>query len=168
MMKKVYYLLGVVCFLVCTSCSKKNACGFKESSVTATDNERTALADSLEKYGITATLEHPSGFRYKINKAGTGDTTATLCSVVTCEYWGGFFNGNGFDSTTTTPFVFSLGQMIVGWQKGIPLVKAGGEITLYIPPSLAYGNQSKPNAAGQVLIPANSYLVFRVSVSKIQ
>lgn len=167
-MRKIYYLLGLLSFIFIVSCSKNNTCGFKESSATATDDEKTSLADSIAKYGITGTLQHPAGFYYKIENPGTGDIKATLCSGIVCTYWGGFFSGTGFDSTTTDPIKFQLGQMIPGWQKGIPLIKAGGKMTLYIPPSLGYGSKTVPNPQGATLIPANSFLVFKVSVVDIQ
>jgi FKBP-type peptidyl-prolyl cis-trans isomerase FkpA len=54
-----------------------------------------------------------------------------------------------------------LGQLIVGWQKGLPLISSGGKITLYIPPSLGYGSA----AAGS--IPANSILIFDIELISV-
>jgi FKBP-type peptidyl-prolyl cis-trans isomerase FkpA len=70
-------------------------------------------------------------------------------------------NGTQFDANTTGTS-FALGQLIVGWQKGIPLSKKGGTINLYIPPSLGYG----PNQAG--IIPPNSNLVFTIQLMDFQ
>ena len=41
---------------------------------------------------------------------------------------------------------------------GIPMIKPGGKIKLYCPPSLAYGNQANGT------IPANSILIFEVEL----
>jgi FKBP-type peptidyl-prolyl cis-trans isomerase FkpA len=60
-----------------------------------------------------------------------------------------------------------LGQVIPGWQKGIPLVKGGGSINLYIPPSLGYGANAYP-PTGTVIIPGGSNLVFNVNVISIK
>ncbi len=93
----------------------------------------------------------------------------SLCSTVAVFYRAGFFNGKGFDSTATgAPAIFQLGQVIPGWQKALPLVAKGGDITLYIPPSLAYGSKSVKDSSGNVVIPANSNLVFRVLIADVQ
>ncbi|HEY8688210.1 MAG TPA: FKBP-type peptidyl-prolyl cis-trans isomerase, partial [Chitinophagaceae bacterium] len=67
--------------------------------------------------------------------------------------------GSGLNHRTAT---FTLGQVIVGWQKGLPLIRAGGMITLYIPPSLGYG--SSPFGS----IPANSILIFDIELIDVQ
>jgi FKBP-type peptidyl-prolyl cis-trans isomerase len=68
-------------------------------------------------------------------------------------------NGTIFDSTATgQTATFQLGKVIVGWQKGIPLVSSGGNITLFIPPTLAYG----PSGSGP--IPPNAILVFDIDL----
>ena len=74
------------------------------------------------------------------------------------KYKGYLTNGTCFDSTKTSLPTFTLGQLIVGWQKGIPLIKAGGAIRLFIPPSMGYGS----NTVGP--IPANSNLIFEIKL----
>lgn len=159
-------LLFVVAIIAFASCNKDSSCSFKDSSKTAPENERTAIADSLEKYGIRNALQHPSGLYYVIEEQGSSKFVANLCTAVTVAYRGGFFNGNGFDSSQNA--TFQLGQVIVGWQKGIPLINEGGKMRLFIPPSLAYGGETRYGPDGKVLIPAQSYLVFDVEVKKIQ
>lgn len=148
------------------SCNKDKSCGFTDSAKTAPESEQNAIQDSLTKYNIAANLA-PAGFYYKIVDPGTGGIVSNLCSKVNASYWGGFFNGKGFDSSAT-PVPFVLGQTIVGWQKAIPLVKEGGEIHIYIPPSLAYADKRVTDRNGNTLIPPNSYLVFRVKVKTIE
>jgi FKBP-type peptidyl-prolyl cis-trans isomerase FkpA len=65
------------------------------------------------------------------------------------------------DSVFTTDTLgqsFILNQLIKGWQLGLPQIKKGGSIKLYIPPSLAYG------ATGNGIIPGNSNLIYEVSL----
>jgi FKBP-type peptidyl-prolyl cis-trans isomerase len=162
--------LSVVALFVLSGCLKKDTkCGYSDSTVVAPDSEQKALHDSLTAHGITASL-HPSGFYYKINSPGSGNAVANLCTTLSVEYWGGFFNGTGFDSTLNGQSLdLELGGVIAGWQKGVPLVKSGGDITLYIPPSLAYGPNPVTNRnTGAVVIPGNSYLVFDIHVVNIQ
>ena len=168
MNKKLILSLSIA-LIVLASCSKKvNSCGYSASTIIAPTAEQEALHDSLSNRGIDATLD-PSGFFYKINQAGAGAAPTSLCSTVAVFYRGGFLNGQGFDSTSTgTPAVFQLGQVIPGWQKALPLVSKGGDITLYIPPSLAYGSKAVKDTSGNVVIPANSNLVFHVVIADVQ
>ena len=87
------------------------------------------------------------------------------CSTVTVKYKGTLTNGTGFDSSYKVApdgYPFQLGQLIPGWQIGIPLVKSGGSINLYIPPSLGYG------ASGSGPIPPNAILIFKIDLVNIQ
>lgn len=168
-MNKKLFLSLFAGLIVLASCSKKvNSCGYSTSNVIAPTSEQEALHDSLTAHGIDATLD-PSGFFYNINQAGSGPSATNLCSTVSVFYRGGFLNGSGFDSTSTgTPAVFQLGQVIPGWQKALPLVAKGGDITIYIPPSLAYGPTPVKDNSGNVVIPANSNLVFHVLIADVQ
>jgi len=168
-MKKLF-TLPLITLVILASCTKKdtNKCPYTISNAVAPTSEQQALHDSLAAHGIDATMA-PSGFFYKINDVGTGSGPTQPCSTIAVFYRGGFLNGAGFDSTGTYPAVFQLGQVIPGWQKALQMVGIKGDMTLYIPPSLAYGDKDlKDNNTGKVIIPANSNLVFRVVISDIQ
>ncbi len=166
-MKKL--LTAVLVLFVLGSCTKKDAtCPYTDSTVVAPASEQQALQDSLTAHGIQATA-HPSGFFYTINAQGSGRVISNLCSNLTVTYKGSLFNGNVFDSTSAGAAAnFQLGQVILGWQKGMPLINAGGDITLYIPPSLAYGATPRKDNSGNVVIPASSNLIFNVKLLDIQ
>ena len=83
----------------------------------------------------------------------------TVSSNVTVNYTGKLTNGNTFDSGKGVSF--GLNQLITGWQYGIPLIAPGGSITLYLPPSLAYGSRAT------VDIPANSVLIFTIDLVRV-
>jgi len=169
-MKRIL-LLMIAAPLLFISCKKKDQCPYSESGATATASERAFLANYISSNNIVA-LEHSSGVFYNISLPGTG-ASPSICSNVTARYTGSLVsNGNVFDGTPAgSPGInFTLGQLIVGWQKVLPLLKAGGRISLYIPPSLGYGNrdvtdqQQPPN----VIIPANSYLKFEIELVNVQ
>ena len=163
-------LFGVFAMVSLSSCLKQtNKCGYPDSKVTAPEAEIENLEDSLAKYGLTGAQVSPEGFYYKIKQEGTGRAVSNLCSYLTVEYEGSLFNGKVFDSTKAgQPAFFQLGGVIVGWQKAIPLIKAGGEMTIYIPPSLGYGNREMKDQDGNIVLPRNSYLIFDVKVIDIQ
>ncbi len=95
---------------------------------------------------------------------GTG-ATAAVGDVVTVNYIGTLTNGTKFDSSYDRgqPYTFQIGagQVIAGWDQGVPGMKVGGKRRLTIPPSLAYGNQANGS------IPPNSTLVFEIDLVSI-
>jgi peptidylprolyl isomerase len=81
---------------------------------------------------------------------------------VTAQYVGiGAISGKEFDSSWSRGKAsqFSLEQVILGWQEGIPGMKIGGRRLLVIPASLAYG--ANPPTSD---IQANEALVFVVDL----
>lgn len=90
--------------------------------------------------------------------AATGDT-------VTVHYEGRFTDGTVFDSSYSrnVPFVFTAGrgEVIAGWDQGIPGMRVGGMRRLTIPPNLAYGSAGRPG------IPPNATLIFDVEMVSI-
>lgn len=166
---KKYLATAAIAVFVLSSCLKQDSkCSYKDSNVTATEKEISNLEDSLAKYGISGAKTSPSGFMYIIKEQGSGPSVTNLCSTIKVNYKGMLFNGDVFDSTQPgAPASFALGGVIVGWQKGIPLISKGGKINLYIPPSLAYGSKDITDNAGIIVIPGNSYLIFEVEVLDI-
>jgi FKBP-type peptidyl-prolyl cis-trans isomerase FkpA len=117
--------------------------------------------------GDTGTATNPTGGGTLVIEdlvVGTGPTAA-VGDTVNVHYVGTLTNGTKFDSSYDRgqPFAFRIGagQVIAGWEQGIPGMKVGGKRRLTIPPSLAYGNQ----AVGS--IPPNSTLVFEVELVSI-
>lgn len=163
MFSRLLILFSFCVFL--SSCAKTSdpGCTYTVSTVVVPGSELTSLQAWVNANRPAATLD-PGGFYYEINAAGTGTVTPEVCSAVTVKYTGYLTNGTKFTSTNeeTIPSTFNLGALIVGWQRGLPLIKAGGAINLYLPPTLAYG----ANAVGTV--PANSILLFTIQLSAVQ
>jgi FKBP-type peptidyl-prolyl cis-trans isomerase FkpA len=165
-MKKIFLSI-VLLGLLFSSCEKTSSCSYTESTTVATAAEVTAIESYLSSASITNATKHPSGFYYVITTAGTG-ATASLCSQVEVFYTGKLTNGTVFDKTTTQSAIFTLGQLISGWQKGLPLIKAGGSVKLIIPPSLGYGSVDVKDNFGKVIIPGNSLLVFDMQLVSVR
>ena len=158
-------LFSLLCLCLCvTSCFKKNdGCGVVDNTVAPT-SEQTAVKEYLDSNNITATL-NPSGFYYKIVSQGSG-ATPNLCSHITVSYTGQLTDSTVFDHEVNQ--IFTLGDLISGWKKGLPLIQSGGEIKLYIPPSLGYGSSGLKDSNGNVVVPGNSILIFDIDLLNVQ
>lgn len=158
-MKKIALIVSI--FVFCSGClkSKESSCNYDACFDKAPASEIQAVQDYLTAQGITNAQEHCSGMFYKIDNAGTGKQP-TACSAVDVNYVGSLTNGTVFDQGTN--FQTYLGGVIQGWANGVPLIKAGGTIHLYIPPSLGYGSQDYGP------IPGNSVLIFGITLNAVQ
>ncbi|MEB3767362.1 FKBP-type peptidyl-prolyl cis-trans isomerase [Acinetobacter sp. MD2] len=121
---------------------------------------KTFLANNAKKPGIKTTA---SGLQYQVLKEGTGKQP-TVNSTVKVNYEGKLADGTVFDSSfkRNEPVEFPLQNVIPGWKEGIPLMKEGGSIMLYVPANLAYGEQ------GNQAIPPNSVLIFKVDLLQVK
>lgn len=161
MKKNLFFILTIATFsFVFSGCLKQDTIGSQGSCVpnttgTPTAAEITSLQNYLTSHSITAT-QHPGGFFYIIIAPGSGPTP-NLSSTVTVKYTGTLENGNIFDQNQTGAS-FPLSQLILGWQRGLPLIQKGGSIKLFLPPSLGYGCTQ----VGQ--IPPGSNLIFTIDL----
>lgn len=107
-------------------------------------------------------VKRPSGLYYVIHQTTDGEKPLSG-RTVKVNYTGKLLNGTQFDSNAGrgAPFSFTLGrgQVILGWDEGIALLKKGEKATLYIPSRLAYG-ESSPTPK----IPPGSILIFDVEL----
>lgn len=160
-MKRILFAATITGILFSSCMKGSGKCNFNACAIVATSAEIQTIQNYLSANSLTAT-QHCSGIFYTIADPGNG-AAVSACSDVSVTYKGYLVNGNIFDQSAT-PVPLSLGQTILGWRIAIPLVRAGGKLILYIPPSLGYGNQDMKDANGNVVIPANSYLIFEISV----
>ena len=105
-------------------------------------------------------------------RIGTGADAASGRRV-TVNYTGWLYDptrpenkGQQFDTSVgrgSFTFLLGAGQVIRGWDQGVPGMKVGGQRRLTIPPTLGYGS----NGSGGV-IPPNATLVFDVELIDVQ
>jgi len=109
----------------------------------------------------------PTSLKAETLIAGNGPAIKTG-EKATVEYVGVLFkDGQEFDSSWgkgKQPFSFTLGggQVIQGWEQGVPGMKVGERRRLTIPADLAYGTQGSPPKIGP-----NEPLIFDIDLKKI-
>jgi len=118
------------------------------------------LAKNAKKEGIKIT---PSGLQYRIVSEGN-EIHPGLKDTVWAKYKGTLLDGTVFDETTEESGArkFSLGSVIAGWKEGLQLIGEGGEIELYVPSDLGYGDNGNRGIG-----PAET-LIFNVSLEKVE
>ena len=162
MLKKILAGFLLITFVVAGCTKSSNKCGYVNSTVIAPLVETDSLQTLLAMDSITASV-NAAGFYYKIDSVGSGTAISNLCTSVSVNYKGMLFNGPTFDSTYVNQlFSVQLGTVVTGWQLGLPLIRKGGVITLYIPPSLGFGITPIVDNNNNVIIPASSYLIFKI------
>jgi len=95
---------------------------------------------------------------------GTG-AEATSGMNLTVNYTGTLTNGTVIDSSagkSPAEFVLNAGQVMPGWEQGLPGMKVGGTRVLTIPAELAYGSQ------GTAQIPPDSTLIYQFELLDVQ
>lgn len=160
------YKTATICLFIALfsiGCWPENDCQLRlnfsrvDQSQLARDIE--IIDNYLSENNIEAEIDD-SGLRYVINTQGDGPQPE-LCSIVSVDYSGTLLsNGEEFDRSEA-PVRFSLGNLILGWQVGLQLIQAGGNITLYVPSQLAYGRSGTPS------IPENANLIFQIELQAV-
>jgi peptidylprolyl isomerase len=109
----------------------------------------------------------PTGLESADLIVGTGREAAAGDQVTVQYVLATYSAGKVIQSSwTSQPFTFTLGQgqVIPGWDQGVPGMHEGGRRELIIPPSLGYGANPPQGAAG---IAANDTLVFVIDLLKV-
>lgn len=118
----------------------------------------------------------PKGYGLSVLEAGEGPHPQAG-DVVFVNYVGKLKNGKVFDQSQPLPLPpqaqglfpegnpLPLDNMIPGFTEGALQMQKGGKYELRIPPDKGYGDEEKVNPqTGEVVIPANSELIFEVEM----
>lgn len=118
------------------------------------------LATNKTKDGV---VELPSGLQYKVITKGDGKKPSIDDNVLV-HYRGTSLDGKEFDSSYKRgePTTLGLKNVIKGWQEALMMMAVGSKWQIYVPSTLAYGQQ----AAGPD-IQANSTLIFDIELIAI-
>ena len=152
------FVLIVSFFTGCQQSSQQPLVAYEDKG-----NATSAVKAAFTPFSIDSTQikTTSSGLKYYMVAEGTGNLPKKDDKVIV-NYHGMLLDGTVFDSSFQRgqPFEFQVGsgQVIKGWDEGIPLCKVGGKIVLIVPPELGYGDQNMGS------IPPRSTLVFDVEV----
>jgi FKBP-type peptidyl-prolyl cis-trans isomerase FkpA len=120
--------------------------------------EETFLAVNSQREEVQVTS---SGLQYEALVETDGEKPA-LDSTVKVNYTGRFINGSIFDRSGDDGALIPLDMVIQGWTEALLLMSLGSKYIVYIPSSLAYGQNGIQN-----IIPPYSTLIFEVELLEI-
>jgi len=107
-----------------------------------------------------------SGLQYKIiHQGNTTDAKPHSTTTVYVDYQGWLINGYRFDYGTYS--AMSLSQVVEGFAEGMKKIYPGGDIMLYIPSDLAYGEDGSGSEGATSFIPPYSTLIFEIHLCAI-
>lgn len=168
------FLLGTLCALIAivsiSSCNSERDCTEKPNlsgiDEALLDEQVAEIEHYLDSLSIDY-LSDPSGVRIQVLKDGEGNTP-NACSTVGITYTGQVFKDSEiFDFNNGTSFNLGRQSLIKGWLFGLYNMSENGEYRLFIPSPLAYGADTIKNSSGDVIIPGNSNLVFRMKINSV-
>lgn len=135
--------------------------GAKKAMSEELQKGREFLAANKKQEGV---VETPSGLQYKVVKMGDGRKPKAT-DTVRVHYHGTLIDGTVFDSSVQRgeAIEFPLNHVITGWTEGLQLMPIGSKFIFFIPPQLAYGEQSP-----SPLIKPNSTLIFEVELFDVK
>jgi peptidylprolyl isomerase len=157
---------------------KSNSAEKKANETQKEEIKKLADKSTTPKQNLTQTVPIPkiksvmnnittleNGLSYEDTVVGTGAEIKSG-DRISMHYKGTLVDGTKFDSSYDRgqPFstVIGVGQVIQGWDQGVPGMKIGGKRKLMIPSELGYGSRG----AG-ALIPPNANLIFEVEAVEI-
>jgi FKBP-type peptidyl-prolyl cis-trans isomerase FklB len=119
------------------------------------------LAENATRDGVVVTQ---SGLQYEILSSTDEGRSPGAAARVRVHYHGTRIDGEVFDSSVQRgePAEFPLGSVIAGWTEGVQLMSEGDRFKFYVPPDLAYGDNSP-----SPVIPAGSVLIFEVELLEV-
>lgn len=155
--------------VICGSAYAVEQTSVQTQSVTTMNKSAsdTFLLENQKKPGVMTLSD---GLQYKIIEEGHGNSPKDDDTVVV-EYQGTLVDGTKFDSSYDRgqPATFPVAAVIPGWREALKMMKPGAIWELYIPSTLAYGEQGVPGNPGQPpVIGPNQTLIFKVRLVGIK
>ena len=151
-------LLFVICFAGCSKTNVGGAAYLAQASVDDKIIQNYITANNLS--GVAKKID-TSGVYYIVVAPGSGNAIFTSSTQVTVGDTGRVLTTQKvFTQTDNFHPSFVLGQVIKGWQLGVPKIKQNGTVRLLIPSRYAYG----PYPQATIGLPANAVLDFHITL----
>ncbi len=147
-----YIFILLLSVLVLSSCDEDKYADWKIINEAWLENLKEENKDNPD-FIVTE-----SGLCYQIIHNGYY-TRPNSSSYIEADYKGRFITGKNFDSGKYKDLISS--SPLSGWREGIPKIKQGGRIIIYIPANLGYGDD------GSGSIPPYSTLIFDVNLNYV-
>ena len=132
---------------------------------TYSEEEKTGFVSKAETYAKKYHWKYEvleEGLIVEVLEKGTGTEKIQRGSELELSYKGTLTNGQTFDQTEPgKPLKSNLKGLIGGFQLGLLNQVAGTKLRMVVPPHLGYGDDALDK------IPANSTLIFEISVEKV-
>ena len=159
-MKPLYCIFAGLVVLLSAGCAPKQPPAPVVPEKSKAELQRTEFFGT-EVATDSTVVWRPNGLGVKILAAGDG-LAPQPGDRVAIAYSGRLKDGTVFNETAPgKPLEAKLGEMIPGMTAGVAVLKPGGRVILYIPPSLGYGSMR----VGK--IPPVSGLIFEIELVSV-
>lgn len=132
---------------------------------TYSEEEKNGFVSKAEEYAKKHHWNYEvldGGLIVEVLEKGNGTEKVQSGSELELSYKGTLTNGSKFDQTEPgKPLKSNLKGLIGGFQLGLLNHVAGTKLRMVVPPHLGYGDDALDK------IPANSTLVFEISIEKV-
>ncbi|RYY22588.1 MAG: peptidylprolyl isomerase [Sphingobacteriaceae bacterium] len=161
-MKKLFFVFGLI--LVFSACEKTTSSRELYLAQIGTDSVKIRnylIANNIPIKKVSDTI----GVYYQILDSGRVASSYTNSTLITVGYTAKIIPDTAIISKTDTYHPsFILGNVIRGWQVGIPLIKKYGRIRLFVPSRYAYGLIDQTT---NLMIPGGSCLDFDINLYNV-
>lgn len=158
--------------VLCASAYAANTADTNAASTTAVQTQNLTPADKNKLAGEAFLASNkkkpgvvtlPDGLQYKVITKGKGPIPTDI-DIVKVNYAGKLIDGTEFDSSYSRgePASFPVGGVIPGWTEALKMMPVGSTYELFIPATLAYGEEGAPPSIGP-----NETLIFKVELLDI-
>lgn len=153
-------------FLIATlliNCKSDDGCN-PELVLNVDQTQLNADIATIDEYLADSSIvavEDPTGLRYVINEEGMGQNPG-LCDAVSITYTSRLLSDESIIENDVSGLGFQLVQLIKGFQIGLPFIKSGGSMTLYIPSGYGY------EETGDSRFPSDANLIVDIQLNSVE
>ncbi len=171
-MNRAALIILLLCVVGLVACTKSSDTGLAAYKAQAAIDDKIIANYLAANPGLNAKKIDTSGVYYIVKQLGTVNGLFTSSTQVTVGDTGRILKTEQiFTETNDFHPSYYMGQMIKGWQLGIPQIKKGGIVRLLIPSRYAYGPNAQPLLGVSFGLtnglPANAVLDFDIQLYDI-